>query len=96
MTRSTWRHFICLLVLQTIARASRERMPMAHELIDSNHDFTVNEEIAIDPDVIQYAATPDEMRDRWRQRIKYVSCRLKQIRRQIKRFARNYIVAIAV
>ncbi len=49
----------------------KERIPMAHELIDSELSFDTTEELAIEPEVIQYAASAEEMRDRWRKRIKY-------------------------
>lgn len=54
-----------------------ERMPMVHEIIDGPFDFDVSEEIVIEPDIVEYAATPEEMRDRWRKRIKYEYLALK-------------------
>ncbi len=48
-----------------------ERLGMANELIDNEQDYTVEEEIAIDPDLIDYAEMEGELAERWRQRIKY-------------------------
>jgi carboxyl-terminal processing protease len=48
-----------------------ERIAQAHELIDQEHDFTVNEELVIDRDTIQYPRDDAEARDRMRKQIKY-------------------------
>ncbi len=53
--------------LQRIER----QLEIAHKLIDTPHDFTVEESIEIDADKIAWAATPDELNDRWRRRIKF-------------------------
>lgn len=45
------------------------RMELAHELIDSEHDFTVEESIIIDGDELDWAGE-EEVGDRWRKRIK--------------------------
>ncbi len=34
-------------------------------------DFTVNEEMIIDRDLLQYPKDPNEARERWRKRLKY-------------------------
>lgn len=65
------------LVYKRLLQRVHERMPMVHELIDGPFDFEQTEEIAIEPDIIEYAATPEEMRDRWRKRIKYEYLSLK-------------------
>jgi carboxyl-terminal processing protease len=48
-----------------------ERVAMAHEEIDRQHDFTVDEQLAIDRDVVQYPKNNEEARDRMRRQIKY-------------------------
>ena len=48
-----------------------QRVAFAHRLIDSEFDFTVDESIVSDPDEIGWAASPAEMNERWRKRIKY-------------------------
>ncbi|QDT66271.1 carboxy terminal-processing peptidase [Calycomorphotria hydatis] len=47
-----------------------ERMAYAQELVDSDFDFTKNEEIATDPDTINWARTTAEIHERWRKRVK--------------------------
>lgn len=41
-----------------------QRVAMAHELIDMDHDFSIDEQIPIEPDVIQYPGNDGEARDR--------------------------------
>ncbi|MFM9963808.1 MAG: carboxy terminal-processing peptidase [Planctomycetaceae bacterium] len=48
-----------------------KQMEVAHKLIDTPHDFAVDESIEIDADKIAWAATQDELNDRWRRRIKF-------------------------
>lgn len=47
------------------------QLEIAHKLIDSTHDYTVDESIEIDADKIAWAKTQDELNDRWRRRIKF-------------------------
>ena len=49
----------------------QQRVAFAQRLIDSEFDFTKDESIVADPDDIPWAATPAEMNERWRKRIKY-------------------------
>jgi len=48
-----------------------ERVELANRLIDEDHDYSVDEEMVTDRDLIDYAETEDEIEDRWRKRIKY-------------------------
>lgn len=48
-----------------------ERQAMIDQLIKEPIDFTINEEMATDPDKYDYAVSDDDMRDRWRKWIKY-------------------------
>lgn len=48
-----------------------ERVKMVDELLAVPHDFTVDEQMAIDRDTAEYPRTPTEAYDRWRKRIKY-------------------------
>ncbi len=48
-----------------------ERVEMAHKLIDLDHDFSIDESMAVDGDLIPFATTPNELNERWRKRIKY-------------------------
>ena len=48
-----------------------ERSQLAVELVDSTFDYTLDEEIATDKEDVKFANNDDEVRDRWRKRIKY-------------------------
>jgi carboxyl-terminal processing protease len=48
-----------------------ERMKLVEELVKEPHDFTVKEYLSTDYDAIAHAGTPEELRERWRKRIKY-------------------------
>lgn len=48
-----------------------ERVAVIDELLTENPDFTIDEDMIVDPKVMNYAADADEARQRWRKRIKY-------------------------
>ncbi len=48
-----------------------ERVKMIDKILAGKQDFTIDEDLIVDKDSIQYAKTPDEAYDRWRKRIKY-------------------------
>ncbi|MDG1511937.1 MAG: carboxy terminal-processing peptidase [Mariniblastus sp.] len=48
-----------------------ERTDLAAELIDEDHDFTIDEEMITDPKLLSFAKNDAEARDNWRKRIKY-------------------------
>jgi carboxyl-terminal processing protease len=48
-----------------------ERVKMIDKILAAKQDFTIDEDMVVDKDSIQYAKTPDEAYDRWRKRIKY-------------------------
>lgn len=48
-----------------------ERIDVINELIDAEHDFTVDETIMFDGEMLEWAKDPAEMRERWRKRVKY-------------------------
>ena len=48
-----------------------DRSQLAVELVDSTFDYTLDEEIATDKEDVKFATNDDEVRDRWRKRIKY-------------------------
>lgn len=58
-------------VFKTFLLRVDERIAMAQELIDEPHDFTVNENLVIEPDDIHYPVDNTEARDRMRKQIKY-------------------------
>ena len=47
-----------------------ERVATALDILKQPLDFTVDEEIVRDPDLVSYPKTPEEARDRWQKRIK--------------------------
>ena len=48
-----------------------ERTEVAFEMIEAEHDYTIDEEMVTDPDIIDFPATAAEARENWRKRIKY-------------------------
>ncbi len=58
-------------VFKVFLKRVDERIAMAHELIDQEHDFTINEDLIIDRDAIDYPRDEAEARDRMRKQIKY-------------------------
>ena len=48
-----------------------QRTELAVQLVDQEHDFTVDEELITDPDLINFATTDEEIITKWRKRIKY-------------------------
>ncbi|MDY0165833.1 MAG: carboxy terminal-processing peptidase [Thermoguttaceae bacterium] len=59
------------LVFKTFLERIDERVAVIDELLETEHDFTVDEKMVIDRDEVRYAASPEEARERWRKRIKY-------------------------
>ncbi|MGA2799608.1 MAG: PDZ domain-containing protein, partial [Thermoguttaceae bacterium] len=58
-------------VFQRYLQRVDERVKMVDELLAQPMDFTVNEEMTVDRDLLQYPKDPNEARDRWRKRLKY-------------------------
>lgn len=48
-----------------------ERVSYAHQLINKQYDFTVDESMDVDGDKMDWAGNIDELNERWRKRIKY-------------------------
>lgn len=53
-----------------------ERVKLADKLIEAKHDFTVDEEIVVDPKSLDWS-TAEELDERWRKKIKYELLTLK-------------------
>ena len=66
-----------LEVYKTFLHRVDERVAMAHVEIDREHDFTVDEQMAADRDVLEYPKTAEEAQDRMRRQIKYSMLLLK-------------------
>lgn len=56
---------------------TEERLKTANEILDQKPDFTIDESIDDDPDRIDYPATQEEAKERWRKRIKLDLLQLK-------------------
>lgn len=54
-----------------------ERAPLIDKLIDQEPDFTLDEDMTLDPDDIDFAKTEAELAERWRKRIKFDLLMLK-------------------
>ncbi len=57
-----------------------ERVALAQQLIDAEHNFKLDESMVIDADELPWAKNEKEIRERWRKRIKYdlVSLKLEE------------------
>lgn len=58
-------------LFMTFLKRVDERVEMAHKHIDAEHDFTLDEKLPIDRDVVQYAMDAKSADDRMRRQIKY-------------------------
>ncbi len=67
----------------------RERVALVNELLQQKFDFSVDEYLVTDGDLLDYAATEEEIRDRWRKRIKY-----EVLRELVARDAESYEAAV--
>jgi len=59
------------VVFQRLLQRVDERVRLVDELLAQPQDFTVDEEMVVDRDLLEYPKDPNEARDRWRKRIKY-------------------------
>jgi len=59
------------LVFNRYLQRLDERIVVAHQQIDAQHDFTVDEFLNVDGDKIPWAKSSAELDERWRKRIKY-------------------------
>lgn len=62
---------VAFSIFQTFLDRVDEKLKLVDEFLAMPHDFTVDEEMVIDGDAAQYARTVEEMREKWRKRIKY-------------------------
>ena len=59
------------LVFDRFRQRMMERAATITALIDADHDFCIEEEMVTDPDNLDWAASVDELKERWRKRIKF-------------------------
>lgn len=65
-------------ILRTYAKRFKERQPKIHELIDSEHNFTVDEYYDVDRKKREYLETEAMLDERWRKQIKFQLLQLKK------------------
>lgn len=58
-------------VYDTFLERVDERMKTVKEMLGAEHDFTVEEKMAIEPDNLDFPKDAAEAKERWRKRIKY-------------------------
>ena len=58
-------------VFNRFLKRIEERLVVINQLIESEHDFTLDEVMMTDSDELEFAKNPAELKDRWRKRIKY-------------------------
>ena len=62
---------IALKIFRRFLERVDQRTAMALKMVDEPHDYSVDETIGTDPDLMTFAKTDAEIRDKWRKRIKY-------------------------
>lgn len=84
-------------VYQRFLQRLDERLKLVNELVRAQHDFSVEEEMVIEPDMLKYPANEAEARERWRKLVKYnlLTMRADKIPDQEARdkIARRYLSA---
>lgn len=65
------RYTVAFKIFKRYLERVDQRVDLAMKLLDSDFDFTVDEEMITDRDQVEFAKTDEEMRDRWRKRIKF-------------------------
>ncbi|MEM9827022.1 MAG: carboxy terminal-processing peptidase [Planctomycetota bacterium] len=54
-----------------------QRLPMINQLLDQPFDFSADEYLVSDPDLLNYPTSAQEIQDRWRRKLKYDLLSLK-------------------
>lgn len=62
---------IAIEMFQVFLKRVDERIDMAHKFIDKEHDFSAEEKMAVEPDILTYSGSTAEANDRMRRLIKY-------------------------
>lgn len=64
-------------VFNRLLKRIDERMKLVDEFLAAKHDYTLDENVVIEPDEARYAMNDEEVRNLWRKRIKFDLLRLK-------------------
>lgn len=59
------------IIFDRFMQRVNERIDVALELVQEDHDYTLDEEMIRDGDAAKYASNPAEARDKWRRRVKF-------------------------
>ncbi len=78
----------------------KERQTLIQQLVDQDHDFTIDEDIMLDRDSVSWAQSEEELVERWRKQVKFELLQLQfggmdltQARRRIHdRYRRNLAI----
>ncbi len=80
----------------------QERMDYAQQLVDVDHDFSVDESIVVDSKDLGFAKDQTEMNERWRKRVKYDlltlvldDTKIDEARKQLHKRYRNNLRTMA-
>jgi carboxyl-terminal processing protease len=64
-------------VFNTYRQRVQDRVEFAHQMIDADHDFTVDEEFVTDSEALSYSDSEEALDERWRKRVKLDILNLK-------------------
>lgn len=64
-------------IMNRYTKRFEERQSYAIKLVDTKHDFTIDEYMNVDRDTMGYAKNQKEIEERWRQRVKFQLLTLK-------------------
>lgn len=59
-------------IFNTYSKRAVSQLAYAHKIVDSAHDFRIEESIKIDSNSLPFATNDDELNERWRKRVKNV------------------------
>ena len=62
---------IALRIFSRFIERVDQRTALAIKIVDEPHDYTIEETIPTEPDLMTFAKTDEEVRNKWRKRIKY-------------------------
>ena len=62
---------VAFSIFERFLKRVEQRTATAIEMVDVEHDYSLDEELITDTDLLQYAKDEESARERWRKRIKY-------------------------
>ncbi|MEM7167612.1 MAG: carboxy terminal-processing peptidase [Planctomycetota bacterium] len=58
-------------VIRRFQQRVREKLPIIEKQVDAEHDFSVEESLVVEPDLLRYPRDEAAVKERWRKRIKH-------------------------